>query len=71
MALKSRGSNHLPAGDLHAAHMAEVRTGVVDRDMVHAAIVPERDRTVMPTEIAGELRPLAVTAWEFAREAGA
>src|SRR5689334_11439595 len=46
--------------DLHPAHDAAKWTGVVDRDVLDAAIVPERHRAGLPAEAAGKLRPMAV-----------
>src|ERR1700727_1946671 len=49
------------AGDLCAPHDTAERTGVVDRQMFCAAVVPERDRSVVPTKAAGELGPGGVS----------
>src|SRR5689334_23160822 len=48
------------AADLRAAHDAAIRAGVVDGQVLGAAVVPERDGAVRPAEAAGELRPVAV-----------
>src|SRR4051812_22871607 len=55
---------HASSGDvahqLHPAHHAVERTGVVQRGVLRAAIVPERHRAVLPMEAAGEFRAMAV-----------
>src|ERR1700691_6309799 len=42
------------AFDRHAVHDAALAVVVVDRVVLDAAVVPERDRVLFPTEAAGE-----------------
>src|SRR5215471_4602263 len=48
------------AGEGDAVHDAALALVVVDRVMLGAAIVPERDRADLPAEAAGEFRTLVV-----------
>src|SRR5262245_56140329 len=55
-------SDRLVSCDLHAPHEAAEGAGVLDRQVLHAAVVPEGHGAVGPAEAAGELR--AVTLFE-------
>src|SRR5579862_908807 len=49
--------SHRPvAVDRDAVHDAALAVIIVERVMLHAAIVPERDRAPLPAEAAGEFR---------------
>src|SRR5690349_1945814 len=52
----------LVAFDLQSAHDASRSSGVVDRDVLRAAVVPECDRPVAPPEAARELGTMRVPA---------
>src|SRR5258707_736930 len=54
-------SDRLVARDLDPAHDPPEAPGVVDGEVFHAPVVPERDRTLGPTEAAGGLGPVAAT----------
>src|SRR5689334_9368037 len=58
--IRAGPSVHPRAADLGAAHDAAEGAGVVDREMLAAAVVPECDRSRLPAEAAGELRTMAV-----------
>src|SRR5205823_9459990 len=48
------------AGDLHPAHQPAERPGIVYREVLDRAVVPERHRAVPPAEAAGEFGPVAM-----------
>src|SRR5262245_37176741 len=61
---RSRRSHRLVTADLDASQQAAERAGVAERDVLGAAIVPERDRALVPAVAEGELRPVAVLEQE-------
>src|SRR6185436_13841767 len=48
------------AADLRAAHHAPEGSGVVDGEVLAAAIVPKGDRSLLPAEATGEFGAVAV-----------
>ena len=48
------------AGNLRALHLPVERTRIVDRQVLGATIVPERDRAGLPAKPAGEFGPMTV-----------
>src|SRR5262245_45961380 len=57
-------SDRLVSRDLHTPHEAAEGAGVLDRQVLHAAVVPEGHRTVGPVEAAGELWAVAMLEQE-------
>src|SRR5262245_32368777 len=57
-------SGRLVPRDLHASHETPERAGVLDRQVLHAAVVPEGHGAVGPAEAAGELRAVAMLEQE-------
>ena len=53
------------AVDRHAVHHPPLALVVVDRIVLHAPIVPKRDRTLFPAEAAGKFRPDGVLPQEI------
>lgn len=51
------GSDRPVAVDCDAVHYPALAMIIVQRIVLHAAIVPERDRALLPAEAAGEFRP--------------
>src|ERR1051325_4333613 len=45
------------AVDRHAVHYPPLALIVVERIVLHAPIIPKRDRTLLPPEAAGKFRP--------------
>src|SRR5258708_7687194 len=54
------GLSDRPAGNLCALHLPVEWTRIVDRQVLGATIVPERDRAGLPAKPAGELGPMAM-----------
>src|SRR5215475_14265314 len=54
------GSQQARATDLGAAHQAAEGAGVVNGEVLAAAVVPEGDRTGLPAEATGELGAMTV-----------
>src|SRR5437588_9420061 len=54
------GATGARSRDLHSPHHPPKRSRVVDREMLDAAVVPERDGPHRPPEAAGEFRTMAM-----------